>query len=91
MNTAGRLLSIYDKLIGKGRGNDIPMVNVWAEVFNLPPDSPTAEDTVVTCLQALRAEMDNLRIKLLALNVQKNLMHPSFVLFNKFITIHLIC
>lgn len=36
MNTAGRLLAIYDKLVGKGRGNDTAMVKVWAEVFGLP-------------------------------------------------------
>ena len=81
MNTAGRLLSIYDKLNGKGRGNDIPMVKVWAEVFDLPPDSPTVEDDVVACLQALRVEMDNLRSKLLTLNAPETLMHPGLARF----------
>lgn len=81
MNTAGRLLSIYDKLVGAGRANDIAMVRVWVEVFGLTPDSPTAEDDVVTCLQALRAEMDNLRVKLLALNAPENLMQPGLTRF----------
>ena len=40
MNTAGRLLSIYDRLVGTGRGNDVSMTKVWAEVFELPPDAP---------------------------------------------------
>jgi hypothetical protein len=81
MNTAGRLLSIYDKLVETRRGNDIAMVKVWAEVFGLTPDSPMAEDDVVTCLQALRAEMDNLRVKLLALNAPENLMQPGLTRF----------
>lgn len=90
MNTAGRLLSIYDKLVGMGRGNDTPMVKVWVEVFGLTPDTPAAEDDVVTCLQALRAEMDNLRVKLLAINVPENLMHPGLARFrNVSSTVHL--
>jgi hypothetical protein len=90
MNTAGRLLAIYDKLVEKGRGNDTAMVKVWAEVFGLPPDTSTAEDDVVTCLQALRSEMDNLRLKLLAMNAPENLMHPGLTRFrNVSSTVHL--
>jgi hypothetical protein len=78
MNTAGRLLSIYDRLVGKGRSNDVTMVNVWAEVFDLPTDSPHLEDDVVTCLQAMRSEMELLRSKLQAIGVPDNLMHTGF-------------
>lgn len=35
VNTAGRLLSIYDKLLRNGRGNDAARVEVWAKVFGL--------------------------------------------------------
>lgn len=81
MNTAGRLLSIYDRLIGRGRSNDMAMLNVWADVFELPTSSRHLEDDVVTCLQALRAEMELLRTKLLALAVPEELMHPGMARF----------
>ena len=77
MNTAGRLLSIYDRLVGTGRGNDVSMTKVWAEVFELPPDAPHLEDDVVTCLQAMRSEIELLRSKLQAIGVPENLMHPG--------------
>lgn len=77
MNTAGRLLSIYERLLSHGRGKDSPMVKVWAEVFDLPPDDPHVEDDVVTCLQAMRAEMELLRSKLAAIGAPEDLMHPG--------------
>ncbi len=77
MNTAGRILSIYDRLIGRGRGNDAPMVKVWAEVFELAPDSQSIEDNVVTCLQAMRSEMDLLRSKMAAIGAPEELMQPG--------------
>lgn len=83
MNTAGRLLSIYDRLIGRGRSNDMAMLNVWADVFELPTSSRHLEDDVVTCLQALRAEMELLRAKLLALDIQDELMQPGMARFRK--------
>ncbi|MDO8450346.1 MAG: hypothetical protein Q7T10_16225 [Rhodoferax sp.] len=81
MNAAGRLLSIYDRLVGGSRANDIAMVNLWAEVFDLPPESQHLEDDVVTCLQAMRSEMELLRTKLFALKVPEELMHPGIVRF----------
>ena len=81
MNTAGRLLSIYDHLVGKGRANDMAMLKVWAEVFELPADSRHLEDDVVTCLQAMRSEMELLRTKLMALNAPEDLMHPGMARF----------
>ena len=73
MNTAGRLLSIYTRLVGSGRANDLPMVKVWGEVFELPIDSPHLEDDVVTCLQAMRSEMDLLQARLAAMGVPEDL------------------
>lgn len=81
MNTAGRLLSIYDRLLDRGRPNDMAMVNIWAEVFDLSRDSQHLEDEVVTCLQAMRSEMELLRMKLLALNVSEDLMQPGMTRF----------
>lgn len=77
MNTAGRLLHAYDRLVGTGRGNDLPMLKVWAEVFDLP-DGPGLEDEVVGCLQALRSEMDLLQMRLQALGVVDDLTRPGF-------------
>lgn len=77
MNTAGRILSICDRLTGGARGNDVSMVKVWAEVFELAPDSPSIEDDVVTCLQAMRSEIELLRSKLTAMGAPEDLMQPG--------------
>lgn len=79
MNTAGRLLSVYDRLVGKSRDHSIAMVKVWADVFDLPHDSPHLEDDVVTCLQAMRSEIELLRSKLQAIEAPEDLMHPGLV------------
>lgn len=78
MNTAGRLLSIYNCLVGTSRPSDATMVKVWAQVFDLNPDSPHLEDDVVACLQAMRSEMGLLRSKLQAIGAPEDLMHPGF-------------
>lgn len=57
------------------------MVKVWTNVFDLPHDTPDLEDHVVTCLQAMRAEMQLLTTKLSALGVDSRLMHPGMVRF----------
>lgn len=77
MNTAGRILSIYDKLTEPNRPHEKTMVWVWADVFNLPQDGPHLEDDVVTCLQAMRSEMDLLRTKLHARGAPEILLHPG--------------
>lgn len=77
MNTAGRLLSIYTRLTATGRPNDVAMSKVWAEVFELSPESPHLEDEVVTCLQSMRSEMDLLRLKLQAIGAPEDLMRPG--------------
>lgn len=76
MNTAGRLLDLYDRLMSRGR-NDAPMVKVWAEVFDISADAPHLEDDVVTCLQATRSEIELLRSKLLAMGAPEEIMHPG--------------
>ncbi len=77
MNTAGRLLSIYDRLMSHGQGSDASMLKVWAEVFNLPSNLHYTEDEVVTCLQAVRSELGLLHAKLTALGVPEDLMQPG--------------
>ncbi|WP_298436238.1 hypothetical protein [Ottowia sp.] len=57
------------------------MTKVWAKVFDLPPDSPHLEDDVVTCLQAMRSEMELLRSKLQAIGAPEDLMHPGMARF----------
>ena len=52
MNTAGRLLSIYDQLLSHQLGNDVAMLKIWTTVFELPEEGLNLEDAVVTCLQA---------------------------------------
>ncbi|HNA82509.1 MAG TPA: hypothetical protein PLQ64_08570 [Thiobacillaceae bacterium] len=58
MNTAGRLLAIHNKLTSKHRDDKAQLVAVWGDVFDLPSDAPNLDDEVVTCLQALRSEID---------------------------------
>lgn len=53
------------------------MIKVWAEVFELPPGSPNLEDEVVTCLQAMRSEMELLRSKLAAIGAPEDLTYPG--------------
>ena len=77
MNTAGRLLALYDRLVGTSRANDVVMLNVWAEVFDLP-DGPNLEDEVVTCLQAVRSEMEGLQARLKSMGVIDDLLRPGW-------------
>lgn len=80
MNCAGRLLEIYTRLLNLnivGSG-DIPMVKAWATAFELPADAPNIEDDVVTCLQAMRVELDLLQTKLRARGLPDALMRPGF-------------
>jgi hypothetical protein len=80
MNSAGRLLHVYDRLVGTGRANDLPMVKVWADVLQLP-EHGSLEDDVVACLQALRGELDLLKARLLAMGVGEELLHPGLTRF----------
>lgn len=70
MNTAGRLLAVVEALNFKiHRDTSDPMVKVWATVLELDVADPALEDSVVTCLQAMREELDLLSTKLTALEV----------------------
>lgn len=78
MNSASRLLAIYDQLLKVGGGNDVAMIKRWAEVFALPHEGPRAEDDVATCLLAMRSEIDLARTTLLHRGVPEDLLHPGF-------------
>lgn len=80
MNAAGRLLHVYDRLVNTSRPKDVPMVKVWAEVLQLPTHG-SLEDDVITCLQALRGEMDFVKARMQALGVDESLLHPGFTRF----------
>lgn len=77
MNTAGRLLATYERLLNHRLGNDVSMLKVWAHVFDLPADDQHLEDAVVMCLQATRSEIEVLRTRLAGLGVPEDLMHPG--------------
>lgn len=83
MNSAGRLLEIYTRLLNINivGGNNIVMVKLWATVFELPADGPTVEDDVVICLQAMRAELEVLKTKLQAGGISEDLLQPGFTRF----------
>lgn len=81
MNTAGRLLSIYDQLLSRSRGKDARMTSVWAEIFELETSNPHLEDEVVMCLQALRSEVGLLSTRLLSLGAPNDLMEPGISRF----------
>lgn len=90
MNTAGRILAIYDRLTTKGLPHDQPMVKIWTTVLEIPQSDRHVEDDVVQSLQALRAEVDLLRSKILALGATEELLHPCIArLRNVTSTVHL--
>jgi hypothetical protein len=84
MNTAGRLLSTLDRFLSHQLGNNAPMLNVWAQVFELPNDDPQLEDAVVQCLQATRAEIDLLRARLQSMGAPDELMQPGLARLRSF-------
>lgn len=77
MNTAGRLLATYERLLSHRLGHDVSMLAVWAHVFDLPAEDQHLEDAVVMCLQATRSEIEVLRTHLAALGIPEDLMHPG--------------
>lgn len=84
MNTAGRLLSTFDRFLNHRLGNDAPMLKVWAAVFDLPAEDPHLEDAVVTYLQATRSEIEVLRARLQAFGVPEDLMYPAIARFRNY-------
>ena len=84
MNTAGRLSSTYESLLNHRLGRDVPMLKVWAAVFELSPEDPHLEDAVVMCLQATRSEIEGLRARLQSLGVPDDLMQPGITRFRNY-------
>ena len=76
MNSASRLLAIYDSLVSDN--NEQPMVRVWTRVFGLEHDKRTIKDELTTCLVGLRNEIEFVRIQLLQREVPLQLTNPGF-------------
>lgn len=76
MNSAERLLTVYDKLVSQQQ--DQPMVKTWAVVFDLDNKSKNLEDEVTTCIVALRSQIDFARLRLSANGVPNELTSPGF-------------
>ncbi len=73
MNTAGRLLQIYDRLMSFPQQPGNRSITAWGSAFELPADAANDEDVVVVCIQAFRAELGLLRKKLAAREVPEDL------------------
>lgn len=78
MNSAARLHRIYDKLVAQG--DDVQMVTIWAEVFEISRESPHCEDDVTACVMALRSEIALTRKLLDEIGVPASLTSPGFEL-----------
>jgi hypothetical protein len=78
MNPASRLLAIYDRLVQQNHPNGTQWLAVWANVFEFKLDTQTAEDDAIVCLQALRAEIDFVRMRLNTYGVPDDLTNPGF-------------
>ena len=76
MNSAARLLNLYDALVAIG--NDAPMTSIWAGILELDAQSPSIEDDATACLMALRSEIDLVSAKLSAVGVPLDLTNPGF-------------
>jgi hypothetical protein len=55
MNSAERVLAIYDMLIQQQ--GDGQMVTIWATVFEVDPATPELDDHITACTVALRSEI----------------------------------
>lgn len=79
MNSAKRLLGIYEQLVKQQE--NLPMVRIWAGVFDLDVNSSDLEDQVNTCLTALRGQIDLVKARLIANGVTEDLLNPGFARF----------
>lgn len=75
---AARILNIHSRLINKGRPDSHPMRVVWAEVFEIPKDSPHLDDWVIEAGLAFRAEVELASRQLAALDVPPSLTNSVF-------------
>ena len=76
MNSAERLLKIYDELIPISKESS--MRQVWASVFELNESDQDLEDNLVKLLTAVREQVDKTRTSLTAYGVPDDLTHPGF-------------
>jgi hypothetical protein len=76
MNAGARLHRIYNRLAAQTI--DQPMVETWAEVFELDKSLPHLEDEVTNLVMALRSEITFARERLDAYGVSANLTSPGF-------------
>lgn len=76
MNPAERLLAIYDKLVSQQQ--DLSMTQTWAAVFNIEKTDPIIEDKVVSCVVALRKQIDFTRAKLTENGLPLDITNPGF-------------
>lgn len=76
MNSAKRVLQIYDNLVSTRQ--DTSMRQVWASVFELNESDPELEDNLVELLTALRKKVDEIRLSLTSQDVPDELTHPGF-------------
>jgi len=79
MNSAERLLSIYDKLVAIQP--DRAMLQTWADVFGLDTAGEHLEDEVTACVVALRGQIDFAKARLSANEVPTHLTSPGFERF----------
>lgn len=76
MNSAERLLKIYDELTPINK--ETSMRQVWASVFELNESDQDLEDNLVKLLTAVREQVDKTRISLTTYGVPDDLTHPGF-------------
>jgi len=78
MNSADRLLKIYDQLIAVRQDNSMNMRQVWTSVFELNESEQDLEDNLVKLLTAVREQVDKTRTSLTTYGVPDDLTHPGF-------------
>lgn len=78
MNPAARLLATYDKLVDVSLSDDTQMMEVWKQVFATADGTTTSEDDIIACLQALRGEVDFVRMRLSDNEVSDELLSTGF-------------
>jgi hypothetical protein len=76
MNSAERLLKIYDQLVAIRQS--VAMRQVWAVVFELNEQDKDFEDNLVELLTAVRKQVDKSKVSLSAYGVPEDLTDPGF-------------
>lgn len=76
MNSAERLLKIYDQLVVARQS--VAMRQVWAGVFELNHQDADFEDNLVELLTAVRKQIDKTKVSLSSHGVPEDLLQPGF-------------